>query len=492
MTKGRKAFDFYGIGRTGKSTLLNILEAVVGGGLVSHEPFHTMSGERAKAHYLGMRMNISRETSNRPNRNEESFKRSLQMNKLNTFAAVLKFITGRNYGADSLKGICSYITDETKTNGGKLIATQGCSSEHPVDDMLTNKRLHNKTHGKQYEHFVLAPCTNGSDQSPEDILRATKEIVATVFPENMAVITVHTDTKVVHAHTVLDAVNAVTGRKFSQSPADLNRVKQKSNNILEKHGFEIITASANDIVDHTDYSNEVGFDFLELDESQFLTEIAMPEVSGYIADSGFDDVYNTLRLRANISKYLIGGTTMNNKNQCAADTQTIREQAAPTSDFRGASMSIYAPASPQAQPFANQKPVPEVLPQAVPANNGFVPAMQQPQRYSMPTATADCVSAQVETTINSYPNTNVVTGPTFRIKGTPESNLAGLNELVSETSAYTKEHQPEAAKLALAMQQYGQQTGFPSNVAVYAGPIFDIDLTGGMFPPMPGYGNDKY
>lgn len=74
LTKGRKAFAFYGIGRTGKSTILNVLEAVIGGGLVSHEPFHTMSGERAKAHYEGKRVNISRETSTKPNRNEESFK----------------------------------------------------------------------------------------------------------------------------------------------------------------------------------------------------------------------------------------------------------------------------------------------------------------------------------------------------------------------------------------------------------------------------------
>lgn len=74
LTKGRKAFVFYGIGRTGKSTILNVLEAVIGGGLVSHEPFHTMSGERAKAHYEGKRVNISRETSTKVNRNEESFK----------------------------------------------------------------------------------------------------------------------------------------------------------------------------------------------------------------------------------------------------------------------------------------------------------------------------------------------------------------------------------------------------------------------------------
>lgn len=74
LTKGRKAFVFYGIGRTGKSTILNVLEAVIGGGLVSHEPFHTMSNERSKAHYEGKRVNISRETSTKINRNEESFK----------------------------------------------------------------------------------------------------------------------------------------------------------------------------------------------------------------------------------------------------------------------------------------------------------------------------------------------------------------------------------------------------------------------------------
>lgn len=87
----------------------------------------------------------------------------------------------------------------------------------------------------------------------------------------MSVIAVHTDSKCIHAHVLLDAVNAVTGRKFSQSPSDLNRVKQKTNNILKKHGFEIITASANEFVDRTDYSDVKGFDFLELDESNLIT-----------------------------------------------------------------------------------------------------------------------------------------------------------------------------------------------------------------------------
>ena len=255
--------------------------------------------------------------------------------------------------------------------------------------------------------------------------------------------------------------------------------RQKSNNILEKNGFEIITVSANDIVDHTDYSNEEGFDFLEINESEFITESDLSGISNYTANFGLlNNSYCIEQLSKSLTNHIDGGTFMNNKEQCAAGTQTIREQAAPTYDFRGNRMSIYAPASPQAQPFTNQKPVPEVLPQAVPANNGFAPAMKQPQGYHAPTTTTDSVPAQVETTVNGYPNTNVVTGPAFHIKGTPDSNFAGLNELVEQTSAYAREHQPEAAKLALAMQQYGQQSGYPSNVAVYAGPIFDIDLTG--------------
>ena len=109
LTKGRKAFVFYGIGRTGKSTILNVLEAVIGEGLVSHEPFHTMSGERAKAHYEGKRINISRETSTKVNKQEESFKSlisceyttgSEKFEKQRDFIATLSFVFAGNSDVD--------------------------------------------------------------------------------------------------------------------------------------------------------------------------------------------------------------------------------------------------------------------------------------------------------------------------------------------------------------------------------------------------------
>lgn len=105
LTKGRKAFVFLGKGRTGKSSLLNILEAAIGDGFVSHQPFYTMSNKRSKAHYPGMRANICRETSTKINRHEEGFK-SLVSCEYNTgaekyqrqcdFIATLSFVFAGN------------------------------------------------------------------------------------------------------------------------------------------------------------------------------------------------------------------------------------------------------------------------------------------------------------------------------------------------------------------------------------------------------------
>ncbi len=383
------------------------------------------------------------------------------MSKPNTFAAVLKFINGRNNNKKYLQGVYDYITDSAKTDNGNLVATHGCSKNHPLEDMLRNKLLHNKTHGKQGEHFVLALAPCGESKSPLEVLRVVKEIVSTIYPENMAIIAGHTDSVYLHFHVVLDAVNAVTGHKFSQSPADLNRVKQKTNNLLKKYGFEIITASANDFVDHTDYSKEESFDFLELDESTFITEATVEEISSFTDSVSLTNkiLFSGWDYPSCDNKKYYGGNSMNNVN--------------------------YTPYMPQTQAMPVTTPTVANV-----SSNDSMP--QQTQEFSTPVSTVESVPTTVETTVNSYPNTNVVTGPTFRIKGTPESNFAGFNELVEQTTAYAQEHQREAANLALAMQQYGQQNGYPSNVSVYAGPIFDIDLTGGMYPPMPSYDENKF
>lgn len=334
---------------------------------------------------------------------------------------LMRFINGRNNNRKFLSDMFNYVTDQSKTENGEYIAANGCSHNHILEDMLANKKLHNKTNGKQGEHFVISFYPDRPEVSNAEILNIAAEIAETVYPEYLSVTTLHLDSKVRHTHTLIDSVNAVTGKKFSQSPSALNRIKQKVNNILKKHGFEIITASANDFVDSTDYSDVEGFNFLELDESELITKSDIDEISNYTDSISIVNTFSSWDHSGCCSKNYFGGyNTMN-------------------------------------------------------INENYV---SQTQEVPAPITTIETVPTTVEMPKNSYPNTTVVTGPTFRIKGTPQSDLAGLDELIAQTASYAHEHQRDASNLALAMQQYGQQSGYPSNVSVIAGPIFDIDLTG--------------
>lgn len=106
LTKGRKAFVFQGKGGTGKSTLLNWLEAVVGEQFVSREPFHSMGSKESLARYVEKRVNISRENGVIPMRNEDGFKSLVSCegitgrdvySKAVSYVPTLKFIFGSNH-----------------------------------------------------------------------------------------------------------------------------------------------------------------------------------------------------------------------------------------------------------------------------------------------------------------------------------------------------------------------------------------------------------
>lgn len=360
------------------------------------------------------------------------------MGKLNMISAILKFINGRNKSREDLEDIINYTTDPAKTEGGNLVRTLGCSRSDPLRDFENNKMAWHKE-GKQYEHFVLALPPNGNQHSAEEILRITSEIVDTVYPEYMAVISVHTDSLILHAHVVLDALNAVTGKKFSQGPGDLNRVKQKTNSMLQAAGFEIIRMSANDFVDHTDYSHVKGFDFLELDESDLFPDTELiSETDMAIIDS-------------EVALYT---------------DEEVSEIANRLSRF---------------SPYHKK------------SNGGFFSMTTNynnaPKESTTPMKAQEVIST-ISSGTSSIPTTAVVTGPTFRIHGSEDSDFGGLADLAMQTTAYAQEHQLEAANLALAMQTKAQESGHPTNVAVIAGPIFDIDLCGGDNSPQLYYGDD--
>ncbi len=157
---------------------------------------------------------------------------------------IIKFINGNNNDKNYIKDTYEYIAAPSKTDNGRLVTTYGVAGKDPVAWMITVKRAWHKTNGKQGEHFIVS-FPEDFDKTPDDLLKIMREIVEANFHGYSAVIAVHLDAIHLHSHVLLNSVSCENGKKFSQSPSDLNKLKLKINEILNSHGINIIRDSVN-------------------------------------------------------------------------------------------------------------------------------------------------------------------------------------------------------------------------------------------------------
>lgn len=157
---------------------------------------------------------------------------------------IIKFINGNNNDKNYIKDTYEYIAAPSKTDNGRLVTTYGVAGKDPVAWMITVKRVWHKTNGKQGEHFIVS-FPEDFDKTPDDLLKIMREIVEANFHGYSAVIAVHLDAIHLHSHVLLNSVSWENGKKFSQSPSDLNKLKLKINEILNNHGINIIRDSVN-------------------------------------------------------------------------------------------------------------------------------------------------------------------------------------------------------------------------------------------------------
>ncbi len=136
--------------------------------------------------------------------------------------------------------------------------------------MLAIKKLVHKLGGRMWIEMVLS-LTPEDKKRPNRAYMQVAEDFVRVFEEYQVLYTVHLDSPIRHLHFMMNSVSIRTGKKYSQSPSDLQRLKAKTNDILQAHGFDIIRIGAEQMLDLTDHSNEVGFEYLEISE-EVVTE----------------------------------------------------------------------------------------------------------------------------------------------------------------------------------------------------------------------------
>ena len=89
---------------------------------------------------------------------------------------------------------------------------------------------------RKYYHFKLS-CARKDSVSPQQAHLYAQELAAILFPDDECVIATHIDTKTVHSHIIVNAVNPITGKKLRITESDYTRIKDEANRLGSEFGY---------------------------------------------------------------------------------------------------------------------------------------------------------------------------------------------------------------------------------------------------------------
>jgi len=140
-------------------------------------------------------------------------------------------------GKASPKKVIAYITDKNKA---ALVSVRNLFEDEDYARQFTDTQnlfgKCKKFDERKYYHIKLS-CARQDNVSPRQAQSYAEEMAELLFPEHECVIATHTDTKTVHSHIVVNAVNSITGRKLHITSDEYGRMKDEANRIGEKYGF---------------------------------------------------------------------------------------------------------------------------------------------------------------------------------------------------------------------------------------------------------------
>ena len=149
--------------------------------------------------------------------------------------AVIKAVSSRA----GIKTILNYVMKEEKTEQ-KLLSCLNCTPDMVQEQMEFTKRLWGKNGGRTYKHFVqsFAPEENIDPVQAHQIacqLAASRP----EWQDFEVLIATHEDKKHIHTHFVVNSVSCVDGHKIQQSKAELQAMKDYSDQLCAKYGLHI-------------------------------------------------------------------------------------------------------------------------------------------------------------------------------------------------------------------------------------------------------------
>ena len=133
----------------------------------------------------------------------------------------------------------AYVTKDEKTEK-KLVSGLNCEPDTAKDEMQATKELWGKTEGRTYKHFVQSFAPEEKIEPEQAHCIACQ--MAAERPEWKGfevLIATHQDKDHIHSHFIVNSVSFEDGHKLQQSRADLQNMKDMSDEICRQHGFHI-------------------------------------------------------------------------------------------------------------------------------------------------------------------------------------------------------------------------------------------------------------
>lgn len=149
--------------------------------------------------------------------------------------AIIKAVNSRA----SIARAIQYITKTEKTEI-RLIGGQNCDPVYAIEEMNATKKRWNKEGKRQYKHFIQSFSAKDAI-TPEKAHEIAREVVirCKLFQGFEVCYATHKDREHIHTHFIVNSVSFETGKKLHQSKWDLQAIKDLSDEVIVRNGFEI-------------------------------------------------------------------------------------------------------------------------------------------------------------------------------------------------------------------------------------------------------------
>ena len=155
--------------------------------------------------------------------------------------ATFTAIKNKAQGGGAMGRALDYVEQEKKTlwEERQLVTGWNCVARSAYDEMMTTKRLYEKTDGRMFYQFVQS-FDSVEEVTPEEVHVIGLELAQKLFPEYEVVVATHVDTDHLHNHLIVNSVSWKDGHKLHQNAADLQRQRQVNDEICMAHGLRVL------------------------------------------------------------------------------------------------------------------------------------------------------------------------------------------------------------------------------------------------------------